>query len=404
VKEYIKIILKWLGISVLVGIVGGVIGGAFHKALDVVTHTREENNWLIYFLPVAGILISLLYRPFQKEGKLNTNRIIASVEVEENIPIAISPLIFAGTLLTHLFGGSAGREGAALQLGGSISYNIGKLIKLDKKELRLAVMSGMSAFFSAMFGTPVTAAIFSLEIIKTHNIHRKGFLPCLISSFIAYAVACLMGTEGVRFSVSPMDSSVSVVIIIIILAALCALVGVLFCLAIKYTSLGMKKLFKNEYLRTVSGSVVIILLALILGTTDYNGAGMSVIARAMTGDAAYEAFILKIIFTAITIAAGFKGGEIVPTLFIGSTFGCVAGALLGLEPAFAASLGFVALFCAVVKCPIASVALAIEVFGGNGVLLYAIACVFAFVLSGKSGLYKHKIKGADINNEELKAF
>jgi len=192
VKEKIKLILKWLGVAILVGVVGGFIGAIFHKCLDLVTHTREENEWLICFLPLAGIMITAMYSPFQKQGKLNTNRIISCVEAGDNIPIAISPLIFAGTLLTHLFGGSAGREGAALQLGGSISYNIGKLLKLSKKERRLAVMAGMSAFFSAMFGTPLTAAVFSLEVIKTHNIHRKGFLPCFISSAVAYLVARLM--------------------------------------------------------------------------------------------------------------------------------------------------------------------------------------------------------------------
>lgn len=401
--KYIKITFKWLVLVALMGVIGGTIGAVFHKSLDIVTHAREKNAWLICFLPFAGILITLLYSPFQKRGKLNTNRIIASVEADEDIPLAISPLIFAGTLLTHLFGGSAGREGAALQLGGSIGYNMGRKLGFEKEELRLVVMAGMSAFFSAMFGAPITAAIFSLEVIKTHNVHRKGFLPCVISSVIAYVIARFAGAEGVRYSVPVMDISLSVVAKIVILASLCAFVGILFCLTIKYVSLGMKKLFKNEYLRTIFGSIVIIALAFVLDTTDYNGAGMGVMSRAMAGNAAYEAFILKIIFTAITIAAGFKGGEIVPTLFIGSTFGCAIGSLLGLNPAFSASLGFAALFCAVVKCPIASVALAVEVFGGDGIVMYAIVCIVAFVLSGKSGIYKHKIKGDDISNEKCKA-
>jgi len=399
VKEKIKLILKWLGVAILVGVVGGFIGAIFHKCLDLVTHTREENEWLICFLPLAGIMITAMYSPFQKQGKLNTNRIISCVEAGDNIPIAISPLIFAGTLLTHLFGGSAGREGAALQLGGSISYNIGKLLKLSKKERRLAVMAGMSAFFSAMFGTPLTAAVFSLEVIKTHNIHRKGFLPCFISSAVAYLVARLMGTDGVRFSVPMMEVSIDVILKILILACFCAFVGIAFCLAIKYASFYMKKILKISYLKAIVGSIVIILLTLILGTTDYNGAGMGVIERAMKGVALPEAFLLKIIFTSITIAAGFKGGEIVPTLFIGSTFGCVAGALLGLDGAFAASLGFVALFCAVVKCPIASVALGIEVFGIKGILIYAIVCAISYFLSGKFCIYEHK-KGVDTDGSK----
>lgn len=389
--KYIKTIFKWLLISLVMGILGGIFGSLFHKCLEIVTHTREENNWIILFLPIAGIIITALYHPFQKNGVLNTNRILSSVEASEDIPLILSPLIFVGTLITHLFGGSAGREGAALQLGGSLGYNIGKLFKLNKDELHLIVMAGMSSFFSAMFGAPLTAAIFSLEVIKAHNTHRKGFMPCAISSAVAYLIAHYVGAEGVRYTVEVMGISAVVIVKTIVLAALCAVVSIAFCLAIKYTSKYMKMFFKNEYIRTVVGSGMIIGLALLLGTTDYNGAGMSVIDRTMNGEVSYVAFALKIIFTAITIAAGFKGGEIVPTLFIGATFGCVAGGLLGLDPAFAASLGFAALFCGVVKCPLASVALAVEVFGGEGILLYAIACAVTYVLSGKFSIYEHKI-------------
>lgn len=372
------------------GILGGIFGSLFHKCLEIVTRTREENSWLILFLPIAGIAITALYHPFKNKGGLNTNRILSSVEADDDVPVILSPLIFVSTLITHLFGGSAGREGAALQLGGSLGYNIGRAMKLDKDELHLIVMAGMSSFFSAMFGAPLTAAIFSLEVIRAHNTHRKGFMPCVISSAVAYLIANLVGAEGVRYSVETMGISAGVILKTVVLAALCALVCIAFCLAIKYTSKYMKMLFKNEYIRTVVGSSLIIGLALLLGTTDYNGAGMSVIDRTMNGEVSYVAFALKIIFTAITIAAGFKGGEIVPTLFIGATFGCAAGGFLGLDPAFSASLGFVALFCGVVKCPLASVALAVEVFGGEGILLYAIACGVTYLLSGKFSIYEHK--------------
>ena len=190
-----------------------------------------------------------------------------------------------------------------------------------------------------------------------------------------------------------MAISIGVIVRTIVLAALCGVVGILFCLAIRYISRCMKKFIANDYVRTAVGGILIIALALILRTTDYNGAGMSVIDRAIGGEASYHAFALKIIFTSITIAAGFKGGEIVPTLFIGATFGCAFGGLLGLESAFAASLGFVALFAAVVKCPVSSIALALEVFGGNGILLYAIACVVSYIASGKFSIYEHKNAG-----------
>ena len=244
-----------------------------------------------------------------------------------------------------------------------------------------------------MFGTPITATIFTLEVIKGHNIHRKSVLPCLISSIGAYAIARIVEYEGVRYSVKAMGLSSGVVVKTILISALCGLVGIAFCLAIEYTSKYLKKLIANDYIRTLVGSILIIALAFILRTAEYNGAGMSVIDRAMDGEASYFAFALKIIFTAITIAAGFKGGEIVPTLFVGATFGCAFGALFGLEGAFAASLGFVALFAAVVKCPVASIALAFEVFGGEGILFYAIACIVSYVVSGKFSIYEHKKEG-----------
>ncbi len=387
-----KVIVKWMFISLLMGAVGGIVGSLFHYLIELVTHVREERVWLILLLPLAGIVIAGIYHPFKNLGKLNTNRIITSVEDGESVPIVLAPLIFAGTLITHLFGGSAGREGAALQLGGSLGSNIGRLFKLSKDESRVIVMTGMSSFFSAMFGTPLTAAVFTLEVINTRNIHRKSAVPCVISSVTAYVISCLIGLEGVRYSVEAMNVSALVIVKTIALAALCALVSIVLCFSIKHTSKYMKKFISNDYIRAFAGGTVIVLLSIILRTTDYNGAGMDVIGRAMNGEASYLAFILKIVFVSITIASGFRGGEIVPTLFVGATFGCAFGSLLGLESAFAASLGFAALFAAVVKCPISAIVLAFEVFGVEGIILYAIACTVTYFLSGNFSIYEHKLK------------
>ncbi len=395
--EYVKPFLKWLVFATLMGIIGGVIGAAFHKCLEIVTETRESNLWLILLLPIAGLLITLLYQLFRNKGKLNTNRVLDAVETDERVPFTLSPLIFVSTLITHLFGGSVGREGAALQLGGSLGYNIGKLFKLSKADRRIIVMVGMSSFFSAMFGAPLTAAIFALEVIRVGYVRHCGFLPCIVSSLIAYEISTLFGTHGVRYAVSFPGTTPELVIKVIALSVLCAVVSILFCVAIKNASLYMHKFFRNPYIRTVVGSLIIVGLTLICGTTDYNGAGMQVIDRAMEGSAVPWAFLLKIIFTAITIAAGFKGGEIVPTLFIGATFGCAIAPILGMDAAFAASVGFVALFCGVVNCPFASVALALEVFGAEGILIYALACSVSFVMSGNFSIYKsQKIEGSKI--------
>lgn len=386
---YITAFVKWLIIATIVGTVGGVVGSLFHESIEYVTHLRVENNWLILLLPVGGIAIAVLYRVFGKKGKIDTNRVIEAVQADNNVPLIMTPLIFVGTVITHLFGGSAGREGAALQLGGSLGYNLGKVFRLNKNDMHIIVMSGMSAVFAALFGTPLTAAFFAIEVISVGVIHYAALVPCIISSIIAYELAFLgFGIMPVSFSIVQMDASIQIVLKVIVLAILCALVSILFCTAIKKAEHYIKKLIPNIYLRAFAGGAAVVLLSIALRTTDYNGAGMNVIENALSGNAKPWAFAVKILFTAITIAAGFKGGEIVPGFFIGSTFGCAIGSLLGLDPGFAAAIGFVSLFCGVVNCPFASVLLAIEVFGGNSILLFAIACGVSFMMSGYFGLYK----------------
>ena len=387
--EYAKAFVKWLIIAAVVGAVGGVVGSLFHESIEYVTHMRTENEWLILLLPVGGFVIAVLYGVFGKKGKIDTNRVIEAVQTDNNVPLIMAPLIFVGTVITHLFGGSAGREGAALQLGGSLGYNVGKVLRLNKKDMHIIVMSGMSAVFAALFGTPLTAAFFAIEVISVGVIHYAALVPCLISSIIAYKIASLgFGIMPVSFAAKQMDISAEILLKVIILAVLCALVSIVFCTAIKKSEHYIKKLIPNIYLRAFVGGAVIVLLTIALQTTDYNGAGMNVIEAALSGTAKPWAFAVKILFTAITIAAGFKGGEIVPGFFIGSTFGCTMGYVLGLDPGFAAAIGFVALFCGVVNCPFASLLLAMEVFGGNSILLFAIACGVSFMMSGYFGLYK----------------
>lgn len=385
--EYVKAFFKWLAISILIGLVGGVVGSLFHKCIDFATETRAANSWIIYLLPLAGLAITALYS-LVKTG-VDTNRVIESVRGEQNVPWYMAPLIFVSTVITHLFGGSAGREGAALQLGGSIGYNIGKCFRLNQNDLHIIVMCGMSAVFAALFGTPITAMFFALEVTSVGIMYYAGLLPCVISALCASAIAKMFGLMPVSFDFVTFPSiSAAIAVKTVVLAVLCAIVCILFCMAIQKCEHYAEKLIKNKYLRTFAGGAAIVLLTVVLGTYDYNGAGMDVITRAMQGQARWEAFALKIVFTAITIAAGFKGGEIVPAFFVGSTFGCIVAALLGLDPGYGAAIGFIALFCGVVNCPVASVMLALEVFGAGSVPIFAIVCGVTYMMSGYSGLYK----------------
>ena len=387
--DYTKTVIKWLVIALLVGTAGGIVGSLFHICVDYVTHIRQTNSNVIYFLPLGGLLITAMYRAFKSNGVIDTNLVIKSVRENDKIPVVMIPLIFISTVITHLFGGSAGREGAALQIGGGIGYNIGKCLRLGKNNLHIITMAGMSSVFAALFGTPVTAAVFSLEVISVGTFNYVGFLPCVIASITAYGIASLFGISPIRFSSVFVEAmTVSSFIRVIILAFLCAFLSIVFCMAIKKTEHLMDKLIKNLYVRAFLGGTAIVILTVLLKTTDYNGAGMEVISKAISGNARTWDFLLKIIFTAITISAGFKGGEIVPTFFIGSTFGCAVSSLLGLNSGFGAAIGLVSMFCGVVNCPIASVFLSIELFGAEGILFFGVACAVSYIMSGYSGLYK----------------
>lgn len=385
---YIKAFLKWILVAVVVGALGGVVGSAFHLSIDYVTELRAEHSWLLFLLPVGGLVIAGIYEIFRSTGKIDTNRVLEAVGAEEKVPLVMAPLIFISTVITHLLGGSAGREGAALQLGGSIGYNLGKVFRLNKNDIHIIVMAGMSSVFAALFGTPLAAAFFALEVTCVGVLHYAGLVPCLIAAATSYYTAIKFGVLPIRFKLPTQLLSFDVFAKVIVLALVCAIVSIVFCVAIKKTEDCMEKLIRNKYLRAFAGGAIIVTLSLILRTYDYNGAGMDVISRAMAGNAKGEAFVLKIVFTAITIAAGFKGGEIVPTLFIGSTLGCVLGPILGLNAGFAAGIGAVALFCGVVNCPVASVLLALEIFGADGILLFALACGVSYMMSGNFGLYK----------------
>ncbi len=387
--EFLKAFIKWTVISLIVGVLGGIAGSLFHILIDFVTKYRTQNSYIILLLPVGGAAIVLMYRIFRSKGNIDTNRVIDSARGEEKVPFVMAPLIFVGTVITHLFGGSAGREGAALQLGGSIGYNIGKVLRLNKNDMRLIVMAGMSSVFAALFGTPVTASVFALEVINVGVLFYAGLLPCIIASLAAYMISMLFGISPVRFSGIVFGKfSPFITVKVAILSVLCAMVSIIFCNSIKYGEEYSKKYLKNDYLRVVVLGGAVAALTFLIGTFDYNGAGMNIVERAISGEARPEAFILKILFTVLTLSAGFKGGEIVPTFFIGSTFGCFAGGLLGLDPGFGAAIGLVALFCGVVNCPLASMVLSVEVFGADGLLFFALACCISYLMSGYSGLYK----------------
>lgn len=380
---------QWLVLSGLAGAACGLAGAAFTWCVAQATALRGAHPWLLFCMPIAGLIIVWSYRTAGMENDSGTNQIIASVRGGERPPARLAPLIFLGSVLTHLTGGSAGREGAALQIGGSISAGIGRLLRLGDRNTNTIIQCGMAGLFSALFGTPLTATVFAMEVVNVGHFRYAALFPCLLSALIANAIPRSLGlpAEGYHLGGLPQLGPVSL-LQCGALAVLAALVSIAFCVLMHEAGHLYKKYIPNQYLRALAGAAFVIILTILEGSGDYNGAGGHIIELAVEGQVHVPwAFLLKMIFTALTLGAGFRGGEIVPTLFIGSTFGCAVGPLFGLDPAFGAAISMIALFCGVVNCPLASIFLAIELFGGEGLLFFALACALSFLVSGRYSLY-----------------
>ena len=385
IGQYAVTLLKWMVLGGVIGLVGGIIGSLFHIGVDTATQVRLAHPWVLYLMPVGGLAIVGLYRLTKTEGK-GTNDIIASVHFGEQVPGLLVPVIFVSTVITHLCGGSAGREGAALQIGGGIGYQAGRLLRLGEKDLPLATLCGMSGVFAALFGTPLTATVFALEGISVGVLYYAGLVPCLTAALTGYLVSVLMGVPPTRFTVTVPGLEVRTMLLVMVLALLCAVVSILFCRGLHGVEHLLKRTLKNPYLRVAVGAAVLIGLTL-LTNGDYNGAGMEVIGRAIAGQADPWAWVWKLLFTAITIGCGFKGGEVVPSFFVGAAFGCVAAGWLGLPAGFGAAMGLVSVFCGAVNCPLASIILSVELFGSGDLLYFAMACSISYLISGYCGLY-----------------
>ncbi len=386
---YARAFVAWAAMSAAVGAVCGLVGGAFAIAVEKATHLRQATPWLPLMMPVAGLVIALIYRGLRLPLSIGTDAIISSVRTQEEVPLRLVPAIFLGTALTHLTGGSAGREGAALQLGGSIGAAMGRAVKRGSDTRRIFELCGMAALFSAVFGTPVAATVFVIEIIEIGRFHSRALLPCLVSALTAQVVALAIGAPLEAFPLEQGLTSVAGVTLIQAggVGVACAVVASIFCQVMHVSGKTLRKIFPNDYLRVALGGLIVTLLAWKLGTTDYQGGGMHVILDALKGHARPEAFAMKILFTALTLGMGFKGGEIVPSFFIGATLGCLVAPLLGLPAALGAGLGLIGMFCGVTNGALASMVLSVELFGAEYLPLFAVVVAVSYALSGHVSLY-----------------
>ena len=387
--QYARKLFRFILLALLAGLICGAVGTLFYHAIALATRLRTGHPWLLYLLPAAGLLTAYLYELLKMEKDPGTDAVLRATQDAHTVPSRLAALIFSGTFFTHLCGGSAGREGAALQIGGGLGTAISRMLKLSEGETRLVTMCGMSAVFSAVFGTPITAAVFSIEVASVGIISSTAVLPCMLSSLTASYLSRLLGAAGEAYVLHGAPAlNLTSLLSALMLGLVCALVSILFCEVMHTSRKLFGRFFPNRYIRVAVGSVIVVAVSLLLGTNRYNGAGGDVISRAVEGGEAlpYDG-ILKLLLTAVTLGCGMKGGEIVPSFFVGSTMGCLLGPLVGLSPSFAAGLCMVGLFCGVVNCPIASVMLGMELFGGTSLPLFALVCAVSFACSGRHSLY-----------------
>lgn len=399
-------LLKWTIITIPVSFITGSIAALFLRLLDKATTLRLQQGWLLYLLPLAGILIYFVYKYLGKNAEAGNNLIMEEIhEPGGGVPTRMTPLVLITTVITHLFGGSAGREGTAVQVGGSMAGLIGRWMKLDRQDQRILLMCGIASGFGAVFGTPVTGAIFALEVLAVGRINHNALLPCFIASVLADFTCAAYGIHHTAYHISfkeVANSSISFLHFDALLLLKVIMAGVLFGLAgylfseLSHTIKNYSNRFiKIKWLIPAIGGILIIGLTFALGTRDYLGLGVTnpdahavtVVSSFNEGGATYFSWFWKILFTAITLGMGFKGGEVTPLFFIGAALGNTIAMLTGAPVDLMAGLGFIAVFAGATNTPIACTIMGVELFGGDYVLYYAIVCFTAYYFSGHTGIY-----------------
>ena len=399
-KQYVTVFVRWCILSAIMGTVGGLLGSVFHHALHFVTHVRSEHMWLIYLLPLGGLVSVAIYRHPKMRGNKGTNEMIEATLDGHPVSPLVVPSIFTATAITHLFGGSGGREGAALQLGGSAASFLARRFGLKESNRKILVAAGMSSVFAGLFGTPLTATLFCIEFASVGTILSPALLPCFLSAFIASRISLALGVHAeTYFLAESFTMTFATSWRYLILAVLVSLLGIVMCTVFHKAEHFAAHHIPNPFVRIFVGGALITVMTLLVGDHRFNGAGMEMALHAVGGEADWYSFLLKMIFTAVTLAAGFKGGEIVPTFCIGATFGCVLGGLLGLDAGMAGAMGLIGLFCCATNAPLASILLSVEMFGGANIHLFAFISVICFVLSGRYGLYSSQI--LQYNKEDM---
>ncbi|WP_293879424.1 MULTISPECIES: chloride channel protein [unclassified Sphingobacterium] len=381
--------LKWLISCSVIGCIVGSICAFFLFSLNWVTHYREAHPLIIYGLPLAGLVIALSYTYWGNTSSKGNNLLIEEyLHPQRRIPLIMAPLVLFGTLLTHLFGGSAGREGTAVQIGGAISDQLNRWFDFDKTERRILISIGITAGFAAVFGTPLAGTIFGLEVLLIGKKRHFGILPCLFTAYLANFSCQLWNIPHTHYPIHGAIPALSLTNIgfSLIAGILFGITAWLFRWSGDFFSLQFKRI-KSTLLKPALGGIILVIIITLFHINSYIGLGIPTIQNAFVNQSNYYDFIIKLLLTTFTLSAGFKGGEVTPLFFIGATLGSALSMIIPLPVALLAAMGFVAVFSGATNTPLACIVMGYELFGIQPISFIAIACIVAFIFSGKKGIY-----------------
>ncbi|MBN7814371.1 voltage-gated chloride channel family protein [Algoriphagus pacificus] len=383
-------LFRWIGFGLLIGLLAGTASAFFLLALEWATLTRENNLWIVALLPLGGFLIGWTYYKYAESSVRGNNLLLEELyQTHQPIPLRMTPLVLFGTIATHLFGGSAGREGTAVQMGGSLADQLTKWFNLAKEDRRLVLIAGVAGGFASVFGTPLAGAIFALEWMLNKKFRWKSVFPAFWTGITAnFVCAELWGVGHTHYSIPEVPDLTFINFIWIIPAGIAfGFSGRLFAQTTHFFSHQFSKWISYPPLRPVIGGLVIALIVWITDTSTYIGLGVPRIVEAFQTPLPWYDWLVKTGMTGFTLGAGFKGGEVTPLFFTGATLGNALSTWIPLPLALLAGMGFVGVFSGATNTPMACTVMGMELFGVESGFYLAIACFIAYLFSGKSSIY-----------------